>query len=114
MKWRSLPNGLARMLPTTSLSPASVGLNVTPGATYAVTAKVAASSTARSSLAVTFDNGGSGGAQPFNNVRQPKTITVIFTVPAGVSRARIYVQTNGSVSASSWATADNFTLTRTN
>ncbi len=109
-------NGVARMLPTNSLSPASVGqwVAVTPGATYVVTADVAASTTARSTLAVTFDNGGSGGGVPFNNVQQPKQMRVSFTVPAGVSQARIYVQANGSASASSWATADNFTLTRIN
>lgn len=109
-------NGVARMTPTSSLSPASVGqlVQLTAGATYVLTADVAASSTARSTLSVSFDNGASGGAQPFNNVQQPRTVRVTFTVPAGVSQARIYVQTNGSFSASSWATADNFTLTRTN
>lgn len=109
-------NGLARMLPTTSLSPASVGqwVTVTSGATYVATADVAASSTARASLSVSFDTGGSGGAAPFNNVQQPKTVRVSFTVPSGAGQARIYVQTNGSSSASSWATADNFTLTRVN
>lgn len=109
-------NGLAKLLPTTSLSPASVSqtVQVTPGATYAVTADVTANTTARASLNVSFENGGSGGAQTFNNVLQPRTIRVVFTVPAGANRARIYVQTNGSFAASSAATVDNFTLTRLN
>jgi hypothetical protein len=109
-------NGLAKLLPTTSLSPASLSqmVQVTPGTTYAVTADVTATTTARSSLNVSFDSGGSGGAQAFNNVQQPRTIRVVFTVPAGMSRARIYVQTNGSFAASSSTTVDNFTLTRLN
>jgi hypothetical protein len=111
-----ITNGVARMQPTSSFSPASIGqwVKLSPGATYAVTADVAANSTGRGSLAVAFDNGSSGGAAPFNNFPQPKTVRVVFTVPADATQARIYVQTNGSASASSWATADNFTLTRTN
>jgi len=115
----SFTNGVARLTPTTSLSPASISQSIalTPGAGYEVAADLAATATTRVTFGVRFDDGStllSGPSVNFTNNTRPTTYRVRFTVPAGANQTGVYVQASGSISSGSWATADNFRLTRMN
>jgi MoxR-like ATPase len=109
-------NGVARLTPTSNLSPASITqwVPLTPGATYEVTVNVTASAAACGVFSVRFADGSSGAAQMFGNNPRPTTLRLRFSVPARNGQTGFSVQVSGSVANGSWATADDFYLQRLN
>ena len=112
-------NGIARLTPTNNYSPASIlqWVQLTPGATYEVTADITATSSTRLVVGVKYDDSGSitnGPSVPYTNVTRPTTGRVRFTVPNSGNQVGFYAQANGSISNNSLATIDNFRLTRVN
>lgn len=115
----SFANGIARLTPTSTFSPASIlqWVQLTPGATFEVSADITATSTARLTLGVRFDEGGNvvtGPSIPITNITRSTTVRLRFTVPNAVSQVGFFAQANGSVASGSLATADNFRLARVN
>lgn len=115
----SFTNGIARLTPTNNYSPASIlqWVQLTPGATYEVTADITATSSTRLVVGVKYDDSGNitnGPSVPYTNVTRPTTGRVRFTVPNSGNQVGFYAQANGSISNNSLATIDNFRLTRVN
>lgn len=115
----SFINGIAKFTPTTNYSPASIiqWVQLTPGASYEVSADITATATSRVTLGVKFEESGnvvSGPSIPLTNLTRPTNSRVRFAVPIGAGQTGFFVQNNGSVSSSSQATADNFRLIRVN
>jgi hypothetical protein len=87
-------------------------VKLTPGKTYEVSADIFASSAARATLGVKWDNNADGPSKLFVNGSSNHTVKVQFTVPSGVSQVGIYCLATGT--SGHWATADNLKLARLN
>ncbi|HZS05616.1 MAG TPA: hypothetical protein VFD58_12320 [Blastocatellia bacterium] len=102
----------AKLLPTSNYVPASLTqfVQLTPGATYEVTADFTVSdSAARGSIAIKWGNGEDGPVALYNGGLN-KTVHLQFTVPAGVTQVGFQARATGS--AGKYVIVDNFTLKR--
>lgn len=113
----SFDRGVARLTPSSFYSPASVlqWVQLTPGATYELSAEISTDGRAAVSLGVKWEDYSDGPAQPDSKFgSQSEVRRVRFIVPHGMPQVGIYCKATGSATNRNWATVDNFRLTRLN
>ena len=88
-------------------------VQLTPGATYEVSADIFADTRAKGTVGVKWDNYAEGPALSYVNNSANHKVTVRFTVPSGSGQVCIYFK-GASISSmlNTWTTADNFKLVR--
>jgi hypothetical protein len=89
-------------------------VQLTPGATYELSADLAGDGRAKLLLGVKWDSYAEGPSQSLNYTYGVRTLKVKFTVPQGSGKVGIYMQARGASAVRNWATADNFKLVRVN
>jgi hypothetical protein len=85
-------------------------IQLTPGATYELSADLFTDGQSRATLGVKWENNGDGPSQSLTNGSSNHTVRVRFTVPEGMAKVGIYCLARGSLFSNSWVSADNFKL----
>ncbi len=101
----------AKISPTSNFTAASLTqfVQLTPGATYAVTADFTVTGNTRAYIGIKWGNGEDGPAALYPGGLK-KTVTLQFTVPAGVTQVGFQARAIGS--AGNTVIVDTFTLKR--